>query len=194
MAARRQRDISKRLHRTAGGGQRMTVRAARSVVVPQRKRRKVLRRPAGWRRIVYAILLALGAGVAVNLATRPRLGGSQPGLPPLESNAVLEDWSDSAGQSALRSRRMNRLAGDCPSAPPERLSAVLDSFPNWSDDVLRLVACRRIRPGFTTDQLRAAWGAPVRIIPDLNGMLPIEEWDYGRRSVLVSDGLVKSWQ
>jgi hypothetical protein len=25
-------------------------------------------------------------------------------------------------------------------------------------------------------------------------MLPIEEWDYGRRSVLVSDGLVKSWQ
>jgi hypothetical protein len=70
---------------------------------------------------------------------------------------------------------------------------VLDSFPTWSDDVLGLVACRRIRPGFTAAQLRAAWGPPARLIPDMTGMRPVEQWDYGHRSVLIWDGRIKSW-
>ncbi len=172
----------------------MSVRAARGgVVLPLRKRRKVLRRPAGRRRIVLAVLLALAVGVAVNIATRPRLTGGDNALPPLEASAGLETWSDSAGQAALRSRRLDRLANVCPAAPPGRRQEVLDSFPSWPDDVLGLVACRRIRPGFTTDQLRAAWGPPARIIPDRSGIRPMEQWDYGRRSVLIWDGQIKSW-
>jgi hypothetical protein len=173
----------------------MSVPAARrGVVFPLRKRRKVLRPPAGRRRIVLAVLLALGAGIGVNLATRARLTGGDDALPPVESSAALETWSDSAGRAALRSRRLDRLANDCPAAHPSRRQAVLDSFPSWPDDVLGLVACRRIRPGFTADQLRAAWGSPARIIPDLSGIRPLEQWDYGRRSVLIWDGRIKSWQ
>ncbi|HET8624115.1 MAG TPA: hypothetical protein VFM14_11170 [Gemmatimonadales bacterium] len=174
----------------------MTSRVARSAVVfPLRSKwRRVVRRPAGRRRVVIAVLVALTVGVVVNLATRPRLTGGGPAVPPLESGAALEDWSDSAGQAALRSRRLIRLASECPTASADRRRAVLDSFAQWSDDVLRLVACRRIKPGFTAEQLRAAWGVPVSISPDMNGMLPIEQWDYGHRSVLISDGRVKSWQ
>ena len=173
----------------------MSVQSARgAIVLPLRKRRKVQRRPAGRRRFVMAVLLALGVGVGVNFATRPRLTGGHDALNPLESSAALEAWPDSAGRAALRSRRLDRLANDCPAAPPARRREVLDSFPSWPDDVLGLVACRRIQPGFTADQLRAAWGAPVRIIPDLSGMRPVEQWDYGRRSVLIWDGQIKTWQ
>ncbi|MGH7518300.1 MAG: hypothetical protein ACREOC_12660 [Gemmatimonadales bacterium] len=173
----------------------MSVRSARSgIVLPLRKRRKVQRRPAGRRRAVMAVLLALGVGVGVNLATRPRLTAGGDALNPHESSAALEAWPDSAGRAALRSRRLARLTNECPAVPPRRRQEVLDSFPSWPDDVLGLVACRRIRPGFTADQLRAAWGPPARIIPDLSGMRPMEQWDYGRRSVLLWDGQVKTWQ
>jgi hypothetical protein len=162
-------------------------------MVPLRKRRRVLHRPVGRRRLIVAVLLALATGIVVNFATRPRLSEGTGELP-LESSAALEGWSDSAGQAALYRRRLTRLASECPTASAERRRAVLDSFARWNDDVLGMVACRRIKPGFTAEQLRAAWGAPATIIPDLNGMLPIEQWDYGHRSVLVSDGRVKSWQ
>ncbi len=172
----------------------MTRAARAGVVFPLRKRRKVVRRPGGWRRIVLAVLLALGAGIGVNLATRPRLSDEGGTLPPLESGAALDSWSDSAGRAALRARRLERLAHDCASAPRSRREAVLDSFPSWPADVLGLVACRRIRPGFTADQLRAAWGPPGRIIPDQSGLRPVEQWEYGARTVLIWDGRIKSWQ
>jgi hypothetical protein len=173
----------------------MTTRtAARApVVVPLRKRRKVLRRPTGRRRIVLTLLTAIAIGVGVNLATRQRLSPDER-LPPLENTAALDSWSDSAGRAALRSRRLSRLADSCPSAPATRREAVLDSFPAWPDDVLGLVACHRIRPGFTAQQLEAAWGPPAQVIPDLNGLRPTEQWDYGHRSVLIWEGQVRSWQ
>jgi hypothetical protein len=167
--------------------------ARSALVLPIRKRRKVLRRPNNRRRIIAAVLIALGAGIAINFASRPRLSDAER-LQPLESGAGLDAWSDSAGQAALRDRRLDRLASSCPRASSERRRAVLDSFPSWADDVLGLVACHRIRPGFTTDQLRAAWGPPASIVPDLNGIRPVEQWDYGRRSVLIWDGQIKSWQ
>ena len=171
----------------------MTTRTMRrGVVLPLRKRRKVLRRPAGRRRLIAALLVVIAVGIAINYATRPRL--SDQSLPPLETNAALESWSDSAGHAALRSRRLERITGGCATAPLRRREAVLDSFPEWPDDVLGLVACRRVRPGFTTAQLRAAWGPPARVIPDLTGLRPVEQWDYGNRSVLIWEGVIKSWQ
>jgi hypothetical protein len=167
--------------------------ARAAIVLPLRKRRKMLRRPSGRRRIVIALLVALSAGIGINFATRPRLSG-RADLPPLEANPALEGWSDSAGRTALRSRRLDRIASGCATAPLQRREAVLDSFPDWADDVLGLVACRRVRPGFTADQLRAAWGPPARIIPDMTGIRPMEQWDYGHRSVLIWDGRIKSWQ
>jgi hypothetical protein len=173
----------------------MSARAARNaVVLPARKRRKTARHPSARLRIVVAALIALVAGVGINLATRPRLTGDTAVIPPLESGAALNDWSDSAGHEALRSRRLNRLASECPTATANRRRAVLDSFSHWNDEVLRLVACRRIRAGITAEQLQASWGRPARVIPDLNAMLPIEQWDYGHRFVVVADGRVKSWQ
>jgi hypothetical protein len=166
--------------------------ARAAIVLPLRKRRKVVR-PASRRKLVLALLLALGAGIGINFATRPRLSGNA-SLPPLENNAALEGWSDSAGRAALRERRLERIASGCATASRQRREAVLDSFPAWRDDVLRLVACRRIRPGFTSNQLRAAWGEPERIIPDLNSQRPMEQWDYGTRSVLIWDNVIKSWQ
>ncbi len=168
--------------------------ARSAIVLPSRRRRKILHRPARRRRFIVMLVVALGAGIAVNLVTRPQLTPGEDPLPPLESAAALESWSDSAGREALRGRRLDRSAGVCGGATLERREAVLDSFPSWPDDVLGLVACRRIRPGFTAEQLRAAWGPPVRIIPDLTGVRPVEQWDYGRRSVLIWEGQVKSWQ
>ncbi len=164
------------------------------IVVPLRRRRKVQRRPSGRRRVALAVLLAVVVGIGVNFASRPRLSEDSMAPPPLENATALDSWPDSAGRFALRSRRLERLANDCAGAPTARREAVLDSFPSWPDDVLGLVACRRIRPGFSADQLRAAWGRPARIVPDLDGVRPIEQWDYGHRSVLVWDGRVKSWQ
>ncbi|MGH7631426.1 MAG: hypothetical protein ACREOF_18980 [Gemmatimonadales bacterium] len=172
----------------------MTRAARAGVVLPPRKHRKVVRRPAGLRRVVLAVLLALAAGIAVNVATRPRLSADGGVPPPPESSAALDSWSDSAGRAALRTRRLERLAHDCATAPRSRREAVLDSFSSWPADVLGLVACRRIRPGFTADQLRAAWGPPARIVPDLNGLRPVEYWEYGARSVLIGDGRIRSWQ
>ena len=153
--------------------------ARAAIVLPLRKRRKMLRRPAGRRRIIIALLARArrrGSG-----STSPPVPGcpATQSLPPLETNAALEGWSDSAGRAALRSRRLDRIASGCATAPLQRREAVLDSFPDWPDDVLGLVACRRIRQGFTADQLRAAWGPPARIIPDLTGIRPMEQWDYG---------------
>ena len=163
------------------------------VVLPRRKRRKIARRPTSRRRVLLAILLAVGAGIGWNVVTRHHIGASEE-LPELENTAALESWSDSAGRAALRTRRLDRLASECASAPRARREAVLDSFPSWPDDVLGLVACRRIRAGFTADQLRAAWGPPASIIPDLSGMRPVEQWDYGTHSVLIWDGQIRSWQ
>jgi hypothetical protein len=164
------------------------------IVLPKRRRRKVQKRPTGRRRLVMALLLALAIGIGVNLATRPRLSPGNPELLAGETGAALESWSDSAGNAALRSRRLERLAATCPAAPPQRRSALLDSFPGWPDDVLGLVACRRIRSGFSVEQLRAAWGTPLRVIPDLAGMRPVEQWDYGSHSVLIWDGAIRSWE
>jgi hypothetical protein len=163
-------------------------------VVPLRKRRKVPRRADGRRRIVTALLLAVGIGIVVHIGTRPRLLSKDESVSPGETRAGLESWSDSAGREELHSRRLDRLASGCASASLRRREAVLDSFPTWSDDVLALVACRRIRQGFTADQLRAAWGSPARVIPDLSGIRPIEEWDYGLHSVLIWDGAIRSWE
>ena len=168
--------------------------ARAGVVLPLRRRRKVQRRPAGRRRVVTALLVSLVAGIGVHLATKPRLPAGPDGLPPAETGAALDAWSDSAGHHALRSRRLLRLANGCAGAPRWRREALLDSFPSWPDDVLGLVACRRIRPGFTAQQLRAAWGPPLRVVPDLAGMRPVEQWDYGTRSVLLWDGAIRSWQ
>jgi hypothetical protein len=165
----------------------------RSVVLPQRKRRKVQKRPSTRRRVVVALVAALALGVGVHLATRPRLASNPTAALPPDAGAALDSWSDSAGDAALRTRRLERLAGNC-NARQDRREAVLDSFPSWPDDVLGLVACRRIRKGFTPEQLRAAWGPPTRVIPDLAGMRPVEQWDYGAHSVLIWDGAIRSWQ
>jgi hypothetical protein len=143
--------------------------------------------------MILALLVAVVAGVAINFATRPRLSSNE-SLPPLENNAALEGWSDSAGRAALRERRLERIAAGCTTASRQRREAVLDSFPTWRDDVLRLVTCRRVRPGFTADQLRAAWGEPERILPAMSSQRPMEQWDYGTHSVLLWDNLIKSWQ
>jgi hypothetical protein len=167
--------------------------AVRSVVLPLRKRRKVQKRPSTRRRVVVALLAALAAGIGVHLATRPRLAPDDAAALSTQTRAALDTWSDSAGHAALRDRRLERLAGNC-DAPQRRREALLDSFPAWPDDVLGLVACRRIRQGFTPEQLRAAWGPPARVIPDLAGMRPVEQWDYGAHSVLIWDGAIRSWQ
>jgi hypothetical protein len=164
------------------------------VVLPKRKRRKVPKRPATWRVVTLALLAAVVLGVGVHLASRPPLPpeGDTP-LEVVETGAALDNWTDSAGRAALRQRRLDRIAGVC-QAPLPRRAAVLDSFPSWPDDVLALVACRRIRPGFTPAQLRAAWGPPAQIIPDLTGMRPVEQWHYGQHSVLIWDGAIRSWK
>jgi hypothetical protein len=165
----------------------------RSVVLPQRKRRKVQKRPSTRRRVVLALVAAMALGIGVHLAARPRL--EPDGAAPLltGTGAALDPWSDSAGHAALRDRRLERLAGNC-NAPQRRREALLDSFPAWPDEVLGLVACRRIRQGFTAEQLRASWGPPARVIPDLTSMLPVEQWDYGSHSVLIWDGTIRSWE
>jgi hypothetical protein len=78
---------------------------------------------------------------------------------------------------------------------PARARALADSYPRWPDPILAAAACREIRVRMTGKQLRSAFGAPTRIVPSAMAGRPIETWYYGQKvSVILWDGIVKSWQ
>jgi len=143
---------------------------------------------------MFAVLAGPAIGVGVHCALTPNFGVPATPLAPPGEFAAEDQASKAAAGSPQGRRRVAEVRQGCPHAPPGRLVALVDSFPEWPNDVLSIVACRSIRPGLTTEQLQASWGPPQHVLPDPVA-LTAEHWEYaGRPSVLVWDGLVRSWQ
>ena len=74
-------------------------------------------------------------------------------------------------------------------ASPAAVSALALRFASWSRADVELVACRRIRTGFTPDQVIAALGRPQRRIDSGDGSGTVV-WVYRDRRVVIERGQV----
>lgn len=117
---------------------------------------------------------------------------------PLEVSALPVAPHDPVASTHVPAQRVAavRHMATCRHADVDaRVRAFADSFPRWPDAMLAAVACREIRPAMSREQLRAALGEPTRVVPAPTPYRPIETWYYGNKvSVILWDGLVKSWQ
>jgi hypothetical protein len=117
---------------------------------------------------------------------------------PVEVGALPAAPVDTPSLQAVPPERVRAIRGlaTCKQNDVDaRVRALADSFPGWPDPILAAAACREIRPFMTREQLRATLGNPTRVVPTTTAYRPIETWYYGRGiSVILWDGLVKSWQ
>ena len=97
----------------------------------------------------------------------------------------------SRAEERERAERAERAAAGRPGCDsPERIDALAARHDDWDRNDLALIACRRLREGFTEEQLVAARGRPLRrMTPDsASGM---EVWVYrDMRVVLDRDRIV----
>jgi hypothetical protein len=116
----------------------------------------------------------------------------------LEVSALPQALRDTTADAPVPPQRIaaiRRLATCRRNDVDTRVRALTDSYPRWPDPVLAGAACHEIRPGMSREQLRVALGDPTRIVPTTTPWRPIETWYYGKKlSVILWDGLVKSWQ
>ncbi len=103
----------------------------------------------------------------------------QPVAPPARVARVVQ--STRPARSAVGS------AGCADSSAVGRLVA---RYPAWSNSDLALIACGRLRSGFSADQVHASLGTPAKVV---RSGLAREEWRYGGVTVLVEKGRVISF-
>ena len=97
----------------------------------------------------------------------------------------------SASEERARAERAERLAASRPGCDsPERIDALAARHADWDRGDLALIVCRKLREGFSEEQLVAARGRPLRrMTPDTTS--GIEVWVYRDiRVVLDSDRIV----
>jgi hypothetical protein len=117
---------------------------------------------------------------------------------PIKTNALVVAPRDTVVSQPVPPERVAaiRKMANCRRADVDaRVRALADSFPRWPNWILASAACGAIRSSMTREQLRATLGEPTRIVPSTAPYRPIETWYYGNKlSVILWDGLVKSWQ
>lgn len=113
----------------------------------------------------------------------------QPGT--MTASVEAPDDRADADEVAARSERVRRqavaVAGQRECADPNTVRGVVERYRQWADGDLALIACGRVRSGFTGDQVIASLGNPQQRVRRLDGT---EEWRYGRRRVLIRQGQV----
>lgn len=86
-------------------------------------------------------------------------------------------------------------AGCTPSRAKVR--RLLERHADWDQSVIATVACRKIRLGFTRDQVIAAWGRPYDVNRTTYSFGVHEQWvygEYGGSYVYFEDGVVRTIQ
>ncbi|HEU4648645.1 MAG TPA: hypothetical protein VFS33_06260 [Gemmatimonadales bacterium] len=155
--------------------------------------------PAWWRGWVAAVIvicvLSFTGWVVYTRLIAPPVPIEQR---PITTNALRVATRDTVVHKPVAPERIAtiRKMANCSRADVDaRVRAIADSFPRWSNWILASAACRQIRSSMTREQLRATLGEPTRIVPAIKAYRPIETWYYGNKlSVILWDGLVKSWQ
>ena len=132
-------------------------------------------------------------GRPVESAEAPGRGEAPGGYGRAESRGATEAREPSrADEEADRRRRAQREARQTAAAGGEgcasiaRLNALAARYDTWSAADLRLIACREVRHGFTTDQLRASRGRPLREVDSAATRV----WVYRDMRVVVQDDQV----
>ncbi len=75
-------------------------------------------------------------------------------------------------------------------ADSSAIGRLIAGYPKWSNSDLGLIACGRVRSGFSGDQVRASLGKPPRVERDGPTR---ERWVYPDLTVLVEQGRVISY-
>ncbi len=110
-----------------------------------------------------------------------------------------ERATTAATAARAKAREENVLANTPDRCVPSRVKvqSVIRRHGEWSDTDLALVACRRIRLGFTGDQVIASWGRPNTINRTTYSFGVHEQWvygEYGGSYVYFEDGKVTTIQ
>lgn len=82
----------------------------------------------------------------------------------------------------------------CHSDQHDRVIRFLEKRPEWDDETIAAVSCRRIHMGMDAVQVRAAWGNPEHINRTVVGNTTNEQWVYGSTYVYLDNDAVSSWQ
>lgn len=117
------------------------------------------------------------------------------------ARAATRAWWAAVEKESKRRQRTERVRlitesakATCKSSQTERVSRFLKQFPEWSDETIGVVACRRIQMGMDAAQVRAALGAPDDINRSVGSFGVHEQWVYDGIYVYLEDGVVTSWQ
>lgn len=147
--------------------------------------------------IGLGVVAALATGVLSGEQVRTALFGVADRVPapsaagPTTGSALTLSGGEDDDELGSRSQRVHRqavaVAGTSDCADPGAIRAVVQRYSQWADGDLALIACRRIRSGFTGDQVIASLGEPRQRVRRLDGA---EEWRYGTRSVVIRGGQV----
>ena len=71
----------------------------------------------------------------------------------------------------------------------DRIEADRGAYESWSAEVRQSVAEGRIAVGFTTEQVRMAWGEPDHIATEISAAGELDQWIYQKRRSGLSIGL-----
>ena len=142
-------------------------------------------------------LAALGTGVLTSeqvvnavysLVDRvPAPPGSDAVSAPALSTGLARDEDEDVAARSERIGRQARTTAGAGCADPGTLEELVQRYRDWADGDLALIACGRIRSGFTSDQVVAAMGEPTARVALGGGT---EEWRYQGRRVTVTAGQV----
>ena len=125
---------------------------------------------------------------------RGKGGGPQGGYGAVGSQTVEQRRREAARSASAERERAERAERQVASRPgcdsPERIDALAARHADWDRGDLALIVCRKLREGFSEEQLVAARGRPLRrMTPDTTS--GIEVWVYRDiRVVLDSDRIV----
>jgi len=87
---------------------------------------------------------------------------------------------------AQREARQTAAVDDDRCDSTDRVNGLAARYATWSAADLRLIACRDVRQGFTSDQLIASRGRPLRQVDSA----ATQVWVYSDMSVVVADDRV----
>ena len=96
------------------------------------------------------------------------------------------DEEEDRRRRAQREARQSATATGGGCASTARVNALAARYDSWSAADLRLIACREVREGFTSDQLIASRGRPLRQVDSAASKV----WVYRDMRVVVQDDQV----
>jgi len=119
---------------------------------------------------------------------RPASGYGAAGAPPAP-DARREAARSEERERAAREERAAASRPDCDS--DARVALLSVQYAEWTRDDLSLIACRRLREGFSEDQVIASLGRPTRRTSPAAGS-EMEVWIYRDMRVVLERGQVVS--